>query len=210
MIPRPPSSTRTDPLFPYTTLFRSPPLLHARTEGSTPFRLFSGLGVVGHTLVVGPTGAGKSVLLALMALQFRRYPDNQIFAFDFGGSIRAAALSMGGDWQDLGGALHGDDLDFGVTLQPLARIDEAGERAWAAEWLAAILASAGGLLDPVAKEHLWSALRSLATAPVPERTLNGLAVLLQSQALKARTRVVYGQSVTARVDLGGCRTINKK
>src|SRR3546814_7314193 len=91
---------------------------------------------------------------------------------------------MGGDWQDLGGALHGDDLDFGVTLQPLARIDEAGERAWAAEWLAAILASEGVLIDPVAKEHLWSALRSLATAPVPERTLTGLAVLLQSQALK--------------------------
>ena len=63
------------------------------------------VGDVGHTLVVGPTGAGKSVLLALMALQFRRYPHNQIFAFDFGGSIRAAALAMGGDWHDLGGDL---------------------------------------------------------------------------------------------------------
>jgi type IV secretion system protein VirB4 len=31
------------------------------------------VGDVGHTLIVGPTGAGKSVLLALMALQFRRY-----------------------------------------------------------------------------------------------------------------------------------------
>ena len=40
-----------------------------------------------------------------MALQFRRYPRSQIFAFDFGGSIRAAALAMGGDWHDLGGAL---------------------------------------------------------------------------------------------------------
>ncbi|MGN6376971.1 MAG: conjugal transfer protein TrbE [Sphingomonas sp.] len=164
--------------------FGQPPLLHARTEGSTPFRFSLHVGDVGHTLVVGPTGAGKSVLLALMALQFRRYPDNQIFAFDFGGSIRAAALAMGGDWQDLGGALHGDDLDLGVTLQPLARIDEAGERAWAAEWLAAILASEGVLIDPAAKEHLWSALTSLATAPVTERTLTGLAVLLQSQALK--------------------------
>src|SRR3546814_8761684 len=64
--------------------FGQPPLLHARTEGSTPFRLSLHVGDVGHTLVVGPTGAGKSVLLALMALQFRRYPDNQIFAFDFG------------------------------------------------------------------------------------------------------------------------------
>ena len=60
---------------------------------------------VGHTLIVGPTGAGKSVLLALMAMQFRRYRNNQIFAFDFGGSIRTAALAMGGDWHDLGGSL---------------------------------------------------------------------------------------------------------
>ena len=164
--------------------FGQPPLLHARTEGSTPFRFSLHVGDVGHCLVVGPTGAGKSVLLALMALQFRRYPDNQIFAFDFGGSIRAAVTAMGGDWQDLGGALHGDDFDGGVTLQPLARIDEAGERAWAAEWLAAILTSEGVPIDPAAKEHLWSALTSLATAPVAERTLTGLAVLLQSQALK--------------------------
>src|SRR6201997_5625069 len=50
-----------------------PPLLYAKTEGATPFRLSLHVGDVGHTLVVGPTGAGKSVLLELMALQFRRY-----------------------------------------------------------------------------------------------------------------------------------------
>src|SRR6202007_2879391 len=82
-----------------------PPLFHAKTEGSTPFRFSTHMGDVGHTLVVGPTGAGKSVLLALMALQFRRYRRAQLFAFDFGGSIRAAALAMGGDFHDLGGAL---------------------------------------------------------------------------------------------------------
>jgi type IV secretory pathway VirB4 component len=85
--------------------FDAPPLFFGKTEGSTPFRFSLHVGDVGHTLVVGPTGAGKSVLLALMALQFRRYPGAQVFAFDFGGSIRAAALAMGGDWHDLGGAL---------------------------------------------------------------------------------------------------------
>ena len=63
--------------------FKAPPLFLAKTEGSTPFRFSLHVGDVGHTLVVGPTGAGKSVLLALMALQFRRYPNAQIFAFDF-------------------------------------------------------------------------------------------------------------------------------
>ncbi|WP_066698745.1 conjugal transfer protein TrbE [Sphingobium amiense] len=163
--------------------FGAPPLLYGKTEGSTPFRFSLHVGDVGHTLIVGPTGAGKSVLLALMAMQFRRYENGQVFAFDFGGSIRAAAIGMGGDWQDLGGMLA-DEAGEGVQLQPLARIDDPAERAWAAEWLAAILASEGVAVDPQAKEHLWSALGSLASAPVPERTLTGLSVLLQSHQLK--------------------------
>jgi type IV secretion system protein VirB4 len=165
----------------------APPLFYARTEGATPFRFSLHVGDVGHTLVVGPTGAGKSVLLALMALQFRRYGRAQVFAFDFGGSIRAAALAMGGDWHDLGGALS-DDAAMPVALQPLARIDDPEERAWAAEWLAAMLAREGVTVDPQAKDHIWSALSSLASAPVQERTLTGLAVLLQAQALKQALR----------------------
>ena len=160
-----------------------PPLLFAKTEGATPFRLSLHVGDVGHTLVVGPTGAGKSVLLALLALQFRRYPGARIFAFDFGGSIRAAALAMGGDWHDLGGVLSGDAMEP-VALQPIAAIDDASERAWAAQWVAAIFAREGVTVTPEAKEHLWSALGSLASAPLAERTLTGLSVLLQSSALK--------------------------
>jgi type IV secretion system protein TrbE len=163
--------------------FAAPPLFFARTEGSTPFRFSLHVGDVGHTLVVGPTGAGKSVLLALMALQFRRYEGAQVFAFDFGGSIRAAALAMGGDWHDLGGALA-DDVAEPVALQPLAHIGDPGERAWAAEWVAALLARETVTVTPELKEHLWSALNSLASAPAAERTLTGLAVLLQSNALK--------------------------
>jgi len=161
----------------------APPLFHAKTDGATPFRFSLHVGDVGHTLIVGPTGAGKSVLLALMALQFRRYDGAQIFAFDFGSSIRAAALGMGGDWQDLGTSLY-DGAAGTVTLQPLARIDDLAERAWAAEWLAAILQAEGVGVDPDVKAHLWSALGSLAGAPRSERTLTGLAVLLQAQALK--------------------------
>ena len=163
--------------------FKAPPLLFGKTEGSTPFRFSLHVGDVGHTLIVGPTGAGKSVLLSLMAMQFRRYANSQIFAFDFGGSIRTAALAMGGDWHDLGGSLSAGS-DHSVSLQPLARIDDAAERAWAAEWVTAILSKEGVTIDPTAKEHIWSALTSLASSPVQERTITGLAVLLQSTALK--------------------------
>lgn len=160
---------------------KAPPLFFGKTEGSTPFRFSLHVGDVGHTLVIGPTGAGKSVLLALMALQFRRYGEAQIFAFDFGGSIRASAIATGGDWHDLGGALESSEF---VALQPLARIDDVGERGWASDWIASILTRERIEVTPETKDHVWSALTSLASAPVTERTLTGFSVLLQSNALK--------------------------
>ena len=184
--------------------FNDAPLLYARTEGSTPFRFSLHVGDVGHTLVVGPTGAGKSVLLALMALQFRRYSRSQIFAFDFGGSIRAASLAMGGDWHDLGGELT-DAADTSVSLQPLARIHETSERAWAADWIVAILTRENIQITPDVKEHIWTALTSLASAPVGERTMTGLAVLLQSNDLKQALRAYcvggpYGRLLDAETE----------
>jgi len=165
--------------------FGAPSLLYGKTEGSTPFRFTLHVGDVGHTLVVGPTGAGKSVLLAMMALQFRRYGDSQVFAFDFGGSIRAAAIAMGGDWKDLGGVLDTErNPDAAVALQPLALVHDVAERSWAAQWIAALLEGEGVVLDPADKEHIWSALNSLSSAPAGERTLTGLAALLQTQRLK--------------------------
>ncbi|WP_314716954.1 conjugal transfer protein TrbE [Sphingobium yanoikuyae] len=155
-----------------------PPLLYAETSGSTPFRLSTHVGDVGHMLIVGPTGAGKSVLLALLALQFRRYAQAQVYIFDKGLSARAAVLAMGGEHHALG---ESEALAF----QPLRNIDDDGERAWAADWIAALLAHERVDVTPEVKEALWSALTSLASAPPEERTLTGLAVLLQSNALKA-------------------------
>ena len=135
------------------------------------------VGDVGHTLVVGPTGAGKSVLLALLALQFRRFIGAQVFIFDKGRSARAAVLAMGGDSIELGARRRR------CRLQPLARIDEPGEIALALEWVLALLANEGVRVTPEVKDAVWTALQSLASAPRPERTLTGLAVLLQSNAL---------------------------
>ena len=160
---------------------RAPPLLTAETSGSTPFRLSTHVGDVGHMLVVGPTGAGKSVLLAFIAMQFRRYEAAQIFIFDKGWSARAAVLAMGGTHHGLGTTADGASLSF----QPLRRIDEEGEQAWAAEWVGSLLGAQGIEVDPAVREAVWSALLNLASAPPEERTLTGLSMLIQSNALKA-------------------------
>jgi type IV secretion/conjugal transfer VirB4 family ATPase len=159
-----------------------PPLLFAETSGSTPFRLSTHVGDVGHMLVVGPTGAGKSVLLSLLAMQFRRYPAARIYMFDKGWSARAAVLACGGTHHALG---SGESGDHGLAFQPLRRIDEPPVRSWAAEWLAALIEHEKVPVTPEVKDMLWSALGSLASAPPAERTLTGLSLLLQSNALKA-------------------------
>jgi type IV secretion system protein TrbE len=161
-----------------------PPLLFAQTSGSTPFRLSTHVGDVGHMLIVGPTGAGKSVLLALLAMQFRRYPGARVYLFDKGWSARAAVLAMGGTHLALGSGAEGEG-EGALAFQPFRRIDEPAQRSWAAEWIAALLEQQKMAVTPEVKDALWSALGSLASAPPAERTLTGLSLLLQSNALKS-------------------------
>ena len=154
-----------------------PPLIVTRTDGATPFRLVTHLGDVGHTLIVGPTGMGKSVLLATLALQFRRYPGSRIFAFDMGRSMRATILGLEGEHYDLGS-------DGSIAFQPLAQIDQERYRSWAGEWIEGRLIREGIAVGPAEKDAVWTALASLASAPVEQRTMTGLSVLLQSNPLR--------------------------
>uniref|UniRef100_A0A2A4Z7R8 Conjugal transfer protein TrbE n=1 Tax=OCS116 cluster bacterium TaxID=2030921 RepID=A0A2A4Z7R8_9PROT len=164
----------------YNEHFNALSLLMAETGGATPFRLNLHQGDVGHSIVAGPTGAGKSVLVSLIAMQFRRYDDSQVYIFDKGGSARTATLAMGGTWFDLGGA---DDIGE-AAFQPLANIDEANKRVWAHEWICDLIAHEEIVLTPEYKEGIWSALVSLSQAPKSERTLTGLSALFQSNVLR--------------------------
>ena len=156
---------------------KGPPLLFTKTKGATPFRLSLHVGDVGHSMVVGPTGSGKSVLLSMIALQFCKYKEAQIFFFDKGRSARAVILSLKGKSFDLN--LEGD-----VCFQPLCDIDNPASRAFALEWLLNILTLQHLDVTPDLKQNIWTALESLSTAPKSERTLTGLSLLLQTQKIK--------------------------
>ena len=153
------------------------PLLVARSGSDTPFRLVTHQGDVGHTMIVGPTGAGKSVLLSLMAMQFRRYKDAQVFVFDKGRSARAAILAMEGDDYPL-------DLSGALAFQPFARIDTAGDLTFAQDWVLGLLEQENVHIDPSIREIVWSALQNLSSTPIQQRTLTGLCALIQSSILR--------------------------
>jgi type IV secretion system protein TrbE len=143
----------------------SPPLLWAATDGSTPFRVNVHVSDVGHALIIGQTGAGKSTLVGLLTAQFLRYPGARVFVFDVGYSSWLLCHALGGRYVDL---VAGGD----TALQPLRHVDEPAERAWCAEWLESLV----GAVD---RRHIDRALTLLAGCEPAQRTLMELARQLQ-------------------------------
>src|SRR5450631_1212750 len=170
-----------------TNLYGGPALLHTTTGGSTPFKLNLNVGDVGHTCIIGPTGSGKSVLLAALATAFSKYraPSGewaQVYFFDKERSSRITTLGVGGEFYDLAAA------DSPLAFQPLARIDEESERHWAIEWVQAVLTHEvknPTFLTPDRKAALWNALGRLSQSPPKDRTITGLKTLVQDKEIKA-------------------------
>lgn len=160
-----------------------PPLLFTQTSGKTPFRLSLHVGDVGHTLVVGPTGAGKSVLLNTIEASWRKYPDARVFVFDKGASSYVLTHGVGGTFFDLG-----NEEDGSLSFQPLAHIDDDKERQWALEWLCGYVEHENLEITPERKQIIWDALVAVATGYTGEnvkfRRMTILANAIQDQQIK--------------------------
>lgn len=160
----------------YNKHLNAPPLIYTETSGSTPFRFNLHVGDVGHTSIVGPTGAGKSVFLGVIASQFSKYKNSQVYIFDKGGSSRILTYAFGGDFYNLGE----DSLSF----QPLANIDNTLEREWANEWILDIMTQENIIITPVIKEKIWEALQLVASSPKELRTLTTLSTMVTDKEIQ--------------------------
>lgn len=156
------------------------PLLQAKTEGATPYRLCLHAGDLGHTAIIGPTGSGKSTLLATLVAQHFRYPDAQAFVFDKGYSMFPLVAAAGGEHYDIAG--ESDKISF----CPLGRIDLEGERSWAAEWLESLAQLQGVDVTPELRKELFRAVNQLAgsTGEVAQRTMSNYLLALQDSRLR--------------------------
>lgn len=174
------------------------PLFYAYTYGNTPFRFVLHIGDVGHHMIIGPTGSGKSVFLNFLAWQFRRYQDARVIIFDKGKSFFASTKGAQGKFYELG---KSDGLHF----QPLADIDREEEMVWAQEWLQELLLHEKIEVTPEIKQAIWQALNSLSHAPKTQRTLSGLSALLQDFTLRRALHTftiagAFGQLLDAHED----------
>lgn len=159
-----------------------PALLYTDTQGFTPFRFNLHVGDVGHTLVVGPTGAGKSVLLNMLEAHFLKYPNSNVFVFDKAASSRALTLAVGGNFYNLAAEDNGQ-----LSFQPLAGIDDENEMRWAQSWILNYLKSKQTStfeIGPKEEDFVWKALLSLRSFDVEFRTISMFSTLVQDEKIR--------------------------
>jgi len=158
----------------------APALMHCVTQGSTPFRLNLHVRDLGHTFMFGPTGAGKSTHLALLAAQLRRYPGMCIHAFDKGQSMYPLAKAVGGRHFTV--AADDEPLAF----CPLQFLHTRADRAWAMEWLCTLLELNHVTPTPAQRNELGHAVLSMHASGA--RTLSELSVTVQDEAIREALR----------------------
>ena len=159
----------------------SPPLMHGATAGATPFRINLHVGDVGHTVVFGPTGAGKSVLLCTIALQALRYPGVTICAFDKGRSMWATVNACRGRHYDVAGDA------VGPAFCPLSILQTEADVAWAEDWIATCFElQAGRPPVPGERETIHRAIVLLREAN--DRTLTHFVAQVQDETIRSALR----------------------
>ena len=160
------------PLFPPN----APPLLHSITHGHSPYRFNLHVRDLGHSIVFGPTRTGKSTLLGLIALQWRRYLGARIYAFDKGLSMYPTCKGAGGQHYTI--AANMDKLAFA----PLARLDTRTRRAWTMEWIDTLLALNGVHTTPAQRNEIGHAILSMNESQ--SKTLSEFTMTVQDETIR--------------------------
>lgn len=161
----------------------APALMHCVTHGATPFRLNLHVRDVGHTFMFGPTGAGKSTHLGIIAAQLRRYKGMSIFAFDKGMSLYPLAAGIRATSKGTSGqhfTVAADDNK--LAFCPLQFLETKGDRAWAMEWIDTILALNNVETTPGQRNEIGNAIMSMHASGA--RTLSEFTVTIQDETIR--------------------------
>lgn len=143
-----------------TTGTEQPSMSVFRTRYGTPYHYNPHVGQLGHTLLVMPSGGGKTTFANLSLMQFQRYPDAQVFIFDRNFSCRIATGLVEGT--------HVDLKSGGVRLNPMAAIQEGPMgRLWAREFLLQRLEEGGSVITPDDRNVIDERLLELSETAQP-------------------------------------------
>lgn len=159
----------------------APALMQCVTQGATPFWLNLHVRDVGHTFIFGPTGSGKSAKLGMIAAQVRRYLGMSMFVFDKGMSMYPLAKGAGARHFTVAG--DEDRLSF----CPLQYLASKADRAWAMEWIDALLALNGLNTTPNQRNEISLAILNMHENHA--RTLSDFYTTIQDKAVREALKI---------------------
>ena len=154
-----------------------PALAILETRWRTPYHYDLFKGDVGHTLVLGATGAGKSFALNFLLVQALQY-DPRVLILDLGGSYRWLTSFLGGGYMELSPESNDGQ---GFRLRPFAL--PPGERTFQflTGWVTRLLRIGGWELSGEDPSEIRARVEDLYAFP-PER--RSLGILVRSLPLK--------------------------
>lgn len=141
----------------------SVPHVICSTNDGTPFFLNLNPRDVGHTIILGPTGAGKSTFLNLLEMQFFKYPGSQVIVLDKGRSARQPTMAVGGRYYEPG--------TKGVSFQPLQNLESPLDRIWATEWIELLITMQGFDITPGMSTAITDQIERMVKVPEQKRTI---------------------------------------
>lgn len=155
---------------------------------------------LGHTLIVGGTGAGKTSLMHLVTAQFQKYFPCSTFLFDKDYSMSVLTALLGGRHVDL-------DTRQGrpVAMNPVGRMLGNGDVLALRRWLEVLVTAGGGesSLSPAENEELHAAVQELRALSPRFWRLGHLYTLLRGRNRElARRLAPYVDRSDAADDLG--------
>lgn len=155
----------------------SPALLCASTINQTPVFCNFHVEDVGHHIICGASGYGKTVKQRALIVSYLRYKDAQIFAFDNQRGFYTITKSCGGDFYEILG--EGASISF----CPLQGIEDDSERLFAAVWLEELITLQTGVqVTPKQRQAISEALEALRSDKV--KSLSNLYSNLMDRTLK--------------------------
>lgn len=161
----------------------NPPLAYGKTSGNTPFKINVHKEDVGHTMIVGPAGAGKSVLLNFLIASVFRYKNAKVFHFDKGKSSKVLCYALNGFFYDI--ISENEKMEeVAMKFQPLAKLDTLIDRAWAEKWLEDIVEINNIKVDITKKRRIKEAVFELSSMEERNRTMDVLSSVVQDEQLK--------------------------
>lgn len=152
------------------------PLMQVRVSGMSSYLLNLHEQDLGNTLVFGPPGSGKSVLLGSLIINLLRYRHMRVYVFDQGYSFYALTKALAGKHYELS---HGRP-----ALCPLQNIDLESENAYFCSFISTLCAEQDLNLDTVMYRDLQSAISLLKHRTPLGRTLSLLHATLSEKRLK--------------------------